>query len=288
MRSPAPLVIFGEVLFDKFPDGREVLGGAPFNVAWHLQALGDAPLFISRVGDDPSGAAILASMQDWGMLTDGVQRDPQRPTGSVTVSFVENEPHYSIDRDRAYDAIAPVVPLPPGAILYHGSLALRSPTSRVTLEALAASEAVSIFVDVNLRYPFWQRDEVVALLRRARWAKLNGDELAALGFAASDLPTAMAALQDTCNLELLILTRGADGALLRTVAGELITAAPPQVERVVDTVGAGDAFSALCLHGLNAGWPLPQLLERAQRFAAAVVGLRGATTTERAFYAPYL
>ncbi|MBA1332725.1 carbohydrate kinase, partial [Candidatus Endoriftia persephone str. Guaymas] len=48
-------IIFGEVLFDCFEDGSRVLGGAPFNVAWHLQALGAAPLFISRVGDDSLG-----------------------------------------------------------------------------------------------------------------------------------------------------------------------------------------------------------------------------------------
>ena len=44
--------VFGEVLFDCFADGTRVLGGAPFNVAWHLQAFGEAPLFVSRVGDD--------------------------------------------------------------------------------------------------------------------------------------------------------------------------------------------------------------------------------------------
>ena len=48
-------LIFGEVLFDRFPDGSIVLGGAPFNIAWHLQAFKQSPLFISRVGDDPLG-----------------------------------------------------------------------------------------------------------------------------------------------------------------------------------------------------------------------------------------
>ncbi|MEN8132411.1 MAG: PfkB family carbohydrate kinase, partial [Pseudomonadota bacterium] len=61
------LIVFGEVLFDQFPDGTVVLGGAPFNVAWHLQALGYAPLLISRVGNDGLGAQIRSKMQDWGM-----------------------------------------------------------------------------------------------------------------------------------------------------------------------------------------------------------------------------
>ena len=49
--SQHTVVIFGEVLFDDFPDGA-VLGGAPFNVAWHLQAFGLHPVVISRTGND--------------------------------------------------------------------------------------------------------------------------------------------------------------------------------------------------------------------------------------------
>jgi sugar/nucleoside kinase (ribokinase family) len=65
--------IFGEVLFDHFPDGKRVLGGAPFNVAWHLQAFGEAPRFISRVGDDAEGDEIRTAMRD-------------RPAGSRSAS----------------------------------------------------------------------------------------------------------------------------------------------------------------------------------------------------------
>ena len=57
--------IFGEVLFDCFPDGSRVLGGAPFNVAWHLQALGLEPLFLSRVGRDAAGREIRTAMGEW-------------------------------------------------------------------------------------------------------------------------------------------------------------------------------------------------------------------------------
>ncbi len=63
------LCIFGEVLLDHFPDGKRVLGGAPFNVAWHLQAFGQSPGFISRVGDDAEGETVRTAMSDWGMAT---------------------------------------------------------------------------------------------------------------------------------------------------------------------------------------------------------------------------
>ena len=76
-------VIFGEVLYDRFPDGSVVLGGAPFNVAWHLQAFGVAPLFVSRVGDDALGRSVRNTMIAWEMDTSGLQLDPVHPTGSV-------------------------------------------------------------------------------------------------------------------------------------------------------------------------------------------------------------
>ena len=99
------ICIFGEVLFDHFPDGTRVLGGAPFNVAWHLQAFGQSPHFISRVGNDSAGEAIRNAMHEWGMDTRGLQTDPARPTGRVEVSFVDGEPTYDIVHPCAYDAI---------------------------------------------------------------------------------------------------------------------------------------------------------------------------------------
>ena len=82
-RAPIPLVVFGEVLFDVFPGGEAVLGGAAFNVAWNLQGLGLAPLFVSRVGADELGRRVLDAMASWGMETRGVEVDSSRPTGRV-------------------------------------------------------------------------------------------------------------------------------------------------------------------------------------------------------------
>ena len=65
--TPRP-VIYGEVLYDRFPDGRSVLGGAPFNVAWHLQGFGLSPLMLTAVGNDQPGLQIRERMQQWGMV----------------------------------------------------------------------------------------------------------------------------------------------------------------------------------------------------------------------------
>lgn len=75
--------IFGEVLFDYFPDGQRILGGAPFNVAWHLQAFKQRPKFISRIGADQSGCEVSKAMDSWGMDRTSLQIDPVHPTGKV-------------------------------------------------------------------------------------------------------------------------------------------------------------------------------------------------------------
>ena len=135
MTTMAQPIIFGEVLFDQFPDGSVVLGGAPFNVAWHLQALGIAPLFVSRVGKDELGSQVRGKMQDWGMNLSTLQDDIHYPTGTVRIEFNSGEPVFEILSHQAYDFIDEEQ-LPTSSnqsVVYHGSLALRHSVTRVSL-----------------------------------------------------------------------------------------------------------------------------------------------------------
>jgi fructokinase len=279
-------LIFGEVLYDRFPDGSVVLGGAPFNVAWHLQAFGAAPLFVSRVGEDELGERIRAAMSRWGMNVEGLECDAQHATGTVDVRFENGEPHYDIVTERAYDYIsaAAATDLRP-TLIYHGTLALRGRVSAESLAALRTRLDAPVFMDVNLRPPWWDRDQVRTGLDAARWVKLNEDELELLGQDDSGTLEARAGrLRERHDIELLIVTRGARGALAFGADGRRVEVSPPAGNTVVDTVGAGDAFTSVTILGLTLGWPLQQTLERAQDFASAVVGVRGATVQERDFY----
>jgi fructokinase len=287
--GPRPL-IFGEVLFDCFADGSEVLGGAPFNVAWNLRAFGLNPLLVSRVGNDPRGRHIRAAMQDWGMDTAGLQLDSTHPTGQVRVDTHNGEPSFDIVAEQAYDYIEADV-LPAGqhfSLIYHGSLALRNQVSRETLVRLKASSGAPLFVDVNLRTPWWERGEVQGLLTSARWAKLNQDELLQLAPQAApgedSLEQRMQALQNRFGLDTLFVTRGADGASACNAASRIYSVHPEPSLSIADTVGAGDAFASVLILGLAQGWELETTLHRAQSFASAVVGLRGATSQDAAFY----
>jgi len=279
------VTVFGEVLFDHFPDGSKVLGGAPFNVAWHLQAFGQRPLFVSRVGDDDDGREIIAAMQDWGMPTTGVQRDPQRPTGRVAVALEDGQPSYEIVHPCAYDAIEP--PAVAGAgMLYHGSLALRDAASRQALDSLLVDPDVAVFLDVNLRDPWWDRERLLERLKRASWVKLNQDELTLLGPGGGSDDAAVAAMFERYALSGLLVTYGEHGAVMMTADDGLVRVAPPPGTQVVDTVGAGDAFAAVCIVGLLQDWPTDVLLQRAQAFAAQIVAQQGATSRDRSCYAP--
>ncbi len=279
-------VIFGEVLFDHFPDGARVLGGAPFNVAWHLQAFGLAPLFVSRVGNDPAGREVQEAMSDWGMDLTGVQVDDSHPTGTVAITIEEGEHSFLIVPHQAYDFIHDTSLPDPGdyRLLYHGSLALRDQTSRHALETLRGSLSVPVFMDVNLRPPWWDLTTLTSLTQKATWVKLNEDELDSLAPEETDLEARAEELQARCGLELLVVTRGAKGVVARTPEGALISARPSATVQVVDTVGAGDAFTSVLLLGLTLGWDTRLTLERAQSFASAIVGVRGATVANRALY----
>ncbi len=270
-------VVFGEILYDVFEDGRAVLGGAPFNVARHLRGFGLDPLMISRVGNDERGRAALAAMRSWEMDTAGVQVDPARPTGEVRVCLEAGQPTFEIVPDRAWDHIdanaARSATSGCRGIVYHGSLALRSTCSRDAFATLTKDHEVDRFLDVNLRSPWWDRDTVIALARNARRVKLNEDEATILWGDAS-AETAMR-VRNEWNNDAIIVTRGERGADVVAPGGSFhVDSTRPSAW--VDAVGAGDAFAAVVIAGAIRGGNWPSILHVASRFAAEVCAVAGA------------
>ena len=168
-------------------------------------------------------------------------------------------------------------------MLYHGTLALRSPRTRRALERMRDAIEAPVFCDVNLRDPWTPLERAHECLAAARIAKLNGEELALLTDlpceTAEDCVAAAQSLRERHTLEWVVVTRGDQGAIAvdadRHVA---VDAHPP--ESLVDTVGAGDAFAAVLMVGLLEDWPMSTTLERAARFAAAICAIQGATTDD--------
>jgi sucrose-phosphate synthase len=291
---PTRAAVFGEILFDHFPDGSRVLGGAPFNVAWHLCGFAADPLLISAVGDDEPGREILDHMDSWGLDTRLVAQVSGYATGRVDATIQDGEPTFEIARDQAWDHVprpeSDLLDAEPLGLLYHGSLAARSGDSRRTLRMFLEEYGLPTFVDINLRPPWWTGELVEWSLSRARWVKLSLEELAAL--TESDVSRlgaedgcveAARRLRDRHDIPWLVVTRGSAGSVLLQ-DDEWFQADAPTVVPIVDTVGAGDAFSSVLILGILADWPPDTMLQRASGFAADVCRLRGATTTDLTAY----
>lgn len=283
----APVIVFGEVLYDCLPGGDRILGGAPFNVAWGLRGFDQSPLFISAVGDDADGASIIQRMRQWGLETFGVQKDRIHPTGEVKVTIEDGEPSYDICRNRAWDFVEDQG-WAASEFIYHGSLALRSTATRRCFEQIVARSPAKRFFDINLRPPFDSLDLVRHWVRGVDWLKLNIDELGTLvGDETIDFEhslSAIEAIRKDYAVANVLLTGGSCGARIVGTVGEARYGPAPEPEPFVDTVGAGDSFSAYTMQGIIRGMPVDEIVAGASHFAARVCSLQGATTNNKNFY----
>lgn len=290
------MVLFGEVLADIFPD-HTVLGGAPFNVARHLKALGRNPVLLSRVGNDDLGRDVLGAMARSGMVTNGIQLDRNHPTGRVRVHLEHGAHRFEILPSQAYDFIHPAVarmvrlPLSP-ALVYFGTLAQRHEVSRRALTTLLRSTNAAKFLDVNLRAPWYDEKTLRSALQNADILKLNAEELDVLAEMLAlpgGKPQEQALeLMRLFDLEQTVVTRGAEGAWQINRAGKIVEAGGNmRAVTVADTVGAGDGFAAVYILGTLRRWPVEKTLKRANAFASALCGIRGAVPATTDFYEPF-
>ncbi len=282
-------LVFGEVLYDSFPNGASILGGAPFNVAWHLQAFKQSPILITCVGNDRSGLDIRSAMRGWGMSEAGLQIDPDHPTGKVSIFLSSGEPTYQILDNQAYDYIScGEIELPDCQFLYHGSLALRHAYSRSALEDLKRRHQGKVFLDVNLRTPWWDPKNLSEWLNGANWVKLNDDEFQLLYPDQQAIELRMQTFIKRYQLDGIVVTCGGLGAFAMLESSEFIHVKPDRPVVVKDTVGAGDAFSAVLLLGICHGWPMSVTMGRAQSLASAIVEQAGAVVDNLDFYRTFI
>ena len=263
--TPRPrIVVWGEVLWDLFPDGAQ-LGGAPANVAWHLAMLGADVALVSRVGDDARGHEAIVRLAARGVDTSLVQIDRERATGEVDVRVADGEARYTLVPGRAWERIAfEGTPLAGARAVVFGTLSQRTDLGLAAWRAMIASapEGCAKVCDVNLRPGKLDARAVDAALAAADVVKINDAELRALGSAP--------------KAELLAITHGPAGATLRT-ATETVEIAGVRARPGGDNVGCGDAWLAVLVHGLAQGWPLARTGAIAARWAAEVASQRGAT-----------
>ena len=282
MQRPAVIGI-GEILWDILPSG-EHLGGAPANFSYHADSLGLRGVPVSTVGADLRGQRALQILENRGIVTAGITVSSTHPTGYVEARLDDQGiASYHFPEDTAWDHLsvndwARELGCTASAVCF-GSLVQRSPDSRRTIEEFLESlpDTVLKVFDVNLRQAFYSKDILHNSLSRADILKLNDDELpvlAGLFDLKGDDRQQLGALQSRYNLQLVILTRGAHGSLL--LSRENLSDHPGLPVVPVDTVGAGDSFTAAVTAGLLLGLRLDEINDHANRLAAYVCGQRGA------------
>ena len=272
----------GEVLWDVLPDGKK-LGGAPANFAYHINALGGIGIPVSRIGDDELGREALAILNDHHVSTDHISVDAEHPTGTVDAAIdAAGVATYTFPDDVAWDFLSfdkSTHELVAGAdAVCFGTLAQRSSVSQAAIHSVlgAASRSLKIY-DINLRQDFYTQDRIATSMTVADVLKINDDELALVSemFALpGDEKTALQALLVQYDLTLAVLTRGGDGSLI--LSKNDISDLSGQPTEVVDTIGAGDSFTAAMTLAYLHGQSLNEINRYATRVASYVCGQAGA------------
>jgi fructokinase len=274
------VVCFGEILWDILPGGAQP-GGAPMNVAYHLQNLGNNPALITKVGLDDHGQKLVDLLSKRSVCTDFFQVDYEHPTGLVYATPNQhNEVIYDIVYPSAWDYIwwdESLSNLMEEADYFiFGSLATRGIESRNTLFELLEMAKTKV-LDINLRPPYFNKKLVKELLGKADILKLNIAELHMItGWFADfkDDTDRLKLLKDKFQLDTLLLTRGANGAVLNI--DDTFYEHNGYAVDVADTVGSGDAFLAGFLSSLIEKSSPQEMLDFASAIGALIASYPGA------------
>lgn len=248
-------VCFGEVLWDNLPTGRK-LGGAPLNVAYHLNKLGIPTDMLTRVGEDADGEDIMTLCAELAIPLTLFQKDNKYPTSTVEVHIDENKDvRYDIVFPVAWDNIAlgekEIETVRQADFFVFGSLSTRHNATYQTLKSLIQVANYKV-LDVNLRAPHYTAERIFELLGYADLVKMNEEELGFvamwLGLPGTDTDARKAeAVMTTFDINELIVTYGAKGAIYHSRLGKFSYHFPALRVEVKDTIGSGDSFLAAFL-----------------------------------------
>jgi fructokinase len=287
--SAVPVILaFGEVLWDVFPTGAR-FGGAPANFACHAALQGAKTFVLSAVGDDERGREARAILQGFSVDVSALQTHPSLATGAVTVTLdAKGKPSYCIEPDAAWDEIlisaTAEAALEVADAVYFGTLGQRGQASKSAIKVLlqrAKEKGKLRVLDVNLRRPFYDAALIHESISQCDVLKFSDEELpellAACGILSTHLDAQLKELLERFDLRLVAMTQGSDGATLLT-AKECVRQ-PGVPTNVVDTVGAGDSFTATLIVGLLRGESLSVIAKKACEVASIVCSQSGAVPT---------
>jgi fructokinase len=278
----------GEILWDIFPD-QERLGGAALNFSANTARLGNSATLMTAVGDDARGRAALEIMHQLGLTTDCVHIAHGHATGVAQVGVnASGDPRFEIPRPAAFDQLTMTPDLYADALrnksdwLYFGTLMQTEPHIERMIEHLGQTlPGIRCFYDINLREGHWNLPLVERLCRLTSVLKMNEQEARILarlsGISPSEysLTTFCKVWAKRFDIDTICVTLGEAGCYVYSGGEEYNV--PGYATIVEDTVGAGDAFAAAFLHGLNHHWPIERIAHFANALGSIVASKAGAT-----------
>jgi len=289
------ILVIGEILFDIFEKEKR-LGGAPFNFAYHLKKFGFQVRYVSRIGNDAFGKEILNILVQHHFNPDDIQIDDKHDTGTVSVQLGSSgDPTFHINTDVAYDYIdylseAHSTFVNMADFIYFGTLVQRYKQGFENLQRFMKNRRPDsiCFYDINLRPNCYSEKVILTSLEHADILKLNSqelDECKKIFRFSKDNDAFIQFLMDQYRLKIVAITKGDMGSELFTKDGHF-HAKTYRVSSIVDTVGAGDAFSSMLAAGIIKGWQPARMLSMASMFASRICEIRGAIPGSLEFYKP--
>lgn len=285
---------FGEILFDVYPDSKKI-GGAPFNFIYHIIKLTGKANFISRIGNDQNGDEILQILKNREISSEFIQIDQNHKTGVAKTTLNEKKvPDFRIEENVAYDFIELTDPLKKlisqsTDCFYFGTLAQRSEQSRNTVQKLAADPNVKCICDLNIRQNYYTPGTIEQSLSAADVLKLNEQELELVNKlvikSEVNKTETVEKMIRIFNIELLCVTKGSSGAVLYKGGQENYYKI--KNDKVVDTVGAGDAYASMLCLGYLKNWSIEKINKLASEFANEIIKVKGALPDDDTVYQPF-
>ena len=288
----------GEILFDSF-SGEKKLGGAPFNFIYHIINLTANGTFISCIGDDKPGEDILQLLKLHKISSRYVQIDKKHPTGEALAKLDKGKvPEWIIMTGVAYDFIKLTEGITEfinkkAACIYYGTLAQRNNESRKSIQSLFKYDT-KYFYDLNIRQNFYTKEIIEESLKAANVVKLNLSELNLIKNLFPNHFKAPSKLHDTAkllikifNIDLLCVTMGEEGAAIFRDNDSNHYRVMVNSEEIIDTIGAGDAYSAILCIGYLKNWNIKKINILACEFASEIIKIRGALPPDNSIYFKY-
>jgi fructokinase len=285
------IVAVGELLWDLLPSGAR-LGGALANFAVFCARLGNRSVLVSSLGNDDYGNSARSMLVQPNLDLTQLQICETHPTGTVEVTLsANNQPSYVISRGVAWDFIQ----LTPGLLatvraadaICFGTLPQRHEVSRSTIRSLveaAPAECVRV-CDINIRMPDCSPEVLRWSAAHAHIIKVSEEELpltfsflGGLGVPTQQLTpetASRALLENFPDCRLVATTLGAEGSIVTTREGTFRHPGFPV--KLVDTVGAGDAFTAGLLHAYLRGASPAMMAKIGNLCGSYVASQHGAT-----------